>query len=77
MNILIPTADYPPIEGGISTVTVQLARNLAAMGHAVTVVAPHFDGQEDLDDEEPCEVVRYKGYGLRWFRFLPMLTTVL
>jgi len=73
VKILIPTADYPPIEGGISTVTVQVSRALAAMGHDVTVVAPYFRGQEPFDRGEPVRVIRYGGYGLGWFRFLPML----
>lgn len=50
MNILIPTADYPPIEGGIATVTLQLSRELAGMGHNVTVIAPYFPGQQAFDD---------------------------
>lgn len=73
MNILIPTADYPPIEGGISTVTLQVSRALAAMGHTVTVVAPRFRGQEAFDATEPARVIRYRGYRLGWLRFLPML----
>ena len=52
MNILIPTADYPPIEGGISTVTLQLSRELSNIGHSVTVVAPYFPGQQDFDESE-------------------------
>ncbi len=77
MNILIPTADYSPIEGGIATVTLQLSRELAAAGHAVTVVAPHFPGQEDFDANEPVAIVRYRGYGLGWLRLLPMLAATL
>jgi phosphatidyl-myo-inositol dimannoside synthase len=72
VNILVLTADYPPIEGGISTVTVQTSRELAALGHDVTVVAPHFPGQEAFDAAEPVKVVRYRGYGLGWLRFLPL-----
>jgi len=72
MKILIPTADYPPIEGGISTVTVQVARELARLGHAVTVVAPHFPDQEAFDAAEPVTVIRYRGYHLGWLRFFPM-----
>jgi len=77
MNILIPTADYPPIEGGIATVTLQLSRELAAAGHAVTVVAPYFPGQEAFDANEAVSVVRYRGYGLGWLRLLPMLAATL
>ncbi len=73
MNVLIPTADYPPIEGGISSVALHLSRELAALGHGVTVVAPHFPGMEDFDGAEPVTVVRFGGYGLGWFRFFPML----
>lgn len=73
MRILIPTADFPPIEGGISTVALQVSRELAVLGHEVTVVAPFFPGTEDFDAAEPAEVVRYKGYGTGWLRFGPML----
>ena len=74
MNVLIPTADYPPIEGGISSVTMHLARELAALGHEVTVIAPYFPDMEVFDASEPVTVVRFRGYGLGWFRFFPMLT---
>lgn len=72
MKIVIPTVDYPPIEGGISSLTVHVARELAAAGHEVCVVAPLFPGQESFDEKEPVTVVRYRGYGLGWFRFVPM-----
>lgn len=73
MRILIPTADYPPIEGGIGTVALQVSRELAALGHEVTVVAPHFPGMEAFDREEPAAVHRFRGYRLSWLRFFPML----
>lgn len=72
MKIAIPTADYPPIEGGLSTVTVQVSRELARLGHDVTVVAPAFDEMHSWDTSEPVDVVRYGGYGLGWLRYLPM-----
>ena len=65
-RILIPTVDYPPIEGGIGTVARELARELAAMGHEVTVVAPRLAGIGTFDEEEPVRVVRFGGY--RWGR---------
>jgi phosphatidylinositol alpha-1,6-mannosyltransferase len=71
-RILIPTADYPPIEGGISSVALHVSRELAQMGHEVTVVAPNFPGMEEFDRSEPVEVIRFGGYRLGWFRFLPM-----
>jgi phosphatidylinositol alpha-1,6-mannosyltransferase len=72
MKILIPTADYPPIEGGISTVTLHLSRELAALGHEVTVVAPWFAGVKAFDDAEPVHVKRFHGYNLGWARLAPM-----
>jgi phosphatidyl-myo-inositol dimannoside synthase len=73
MNIVIPTADYPPIEGGIGTVSLHLSRELAEMGHNVTVIAPYFPGMDDFDATEPANVVRFHGYHVGWFRFFPML----
>lgn len=73
MNFIIPTADYPPIEGGIATVTLRLSRELAELGHAVTVVAPYAPGQRDFDTSEPVTVVRFHGYRLGWLKFFPML----
>lgn len=73
MNILIPTADYPPIEGGISSLTVHVARELAGLGHEVTVIAPYFPGMDAFDAAEPAVVARYKGYRLGRLRFFPML----
>lgn len=72
VKILIPTADFPPIEGGISTVALHLSRKLAQLGHDVTVVAPYFPGQKDFDAAEPASVLRFRGYGLGWFRLFPM-----
>lgn len=73
MRILVATIDYPPIEGGISTVSRCVARELANLGHEVTVVAPFFPGIEDFDQNEPVTVVRFRGYRLGWFRFAPFL----
>jgi len=72
-RLLIPTVDFPPIEGGISTVTLQLARELAARGHAVTVIAPWFADMESFDAGEPYVVVRFRGYDRGWLRFFPLL----
>lgn len=72
MRIFIPTADYPPIEGGISRVTEELARELTALGHDVRVLAPHFPGQEKADRDAPGTVMRFKGYHAGWLRLAPM-----
>ncbi len=80
MRILIPTVDYPPIEGGIGTVALHVSRELAALGHAVTLVAPallpsnpQYREMRDFDAREPVEVVRFGGYEWGWFRFIPLL----
>lgn len=72
MKILIPTADYPPIEGGIATVALNLSRELAALGHEVTIVAPWFADMDGFDRSEPVRVKRFHGYNLGWARFGPM-----
>lgn len=72
MKIAIPTADYPPIEGGIATLTLQISRELARLGHEVTVIAPGFGGMDRFDADEPLRVVRYRGYALGWLRYFPM-----
>ncbi|MFP6581213.1 MAG: glycosyltransferase, partial [Candidatus Hydrogenedentota bacterium] len=77
MKIAIPTADYPPIEGGISSVSLHLSRALAALGHEVTVIAPWFPDMKSFDHDEPVEVLRFRGYGLSWFRFFPMFRAAL
>lgn len=73
MRILIPTVDYPPIEGGISTVALELARALHHQGHEVTVVAPLFPDMEAFDAAEPYTVVRFGGYDAGWWRLVPFL----
>lgn len=75
MRILIPTVDYPPIEGGIATVALELSRELAAMGHEVTVIAPAFPGMDAFDAAEPARVIRFPGYHLGWLRFFPLWRT--
>lgn len=71
-SVVVLTADYPPIEGGISTVTVHVTRELAAMGWSVTVIAPFFRGMGDFDSTEPVRVIRFRGYGLGPLRIVPM-----
>jgi phosphatidyl-myo-inositol dimannoside synthase len=79
MKILIPTVDYPPIEGGIGTVALHVSRELAALGHDVTVVAPAVAGRDmaGFDAAEPVTVVRFGGYEWGWFRLFPLLRRAL
>lgn len=73
MKIFIPTVDYPPIEGGISTVALEVSRALAARGHSVTIAAPYFPGMDAFDAAEPTHVLRWRGYGLGLLRLIPFL----
>lgn len=52
--------------------TLHLSRELARLGHTVTVIAPFFPGQESLDKNEPVAVLRYGGYAWGWLRFVPL-----
>lgn len=69
----MPTADYPPIEGGISTLALHVSRELASLGHKVIVVAPYFPDMETFDRDEPVRVVRFRGYNTGWLRLAPMM----
>jgi glycogen synthase len=64
LKIVIPTADYPPIEGGIATVSLRVSRELVKMGHEVTVVAPYYRNMEKFDAGEKVEIVR--GFAGSW-----------
>ena len=76
MRILIPTVDYPPIRGGISSVALHVSRELARLGHEVMVVAPRFPGVDAFDQAEPVKVLRFRGYRFGWLRLVPLLIAV-
>lgn len=40
MKILLATNDFPPLKGGIATVSVGIVRQLLAMGHEVVALVP-------------------------------------
>ncbi len=73
IRILVVTVDYPPIEGGISTLTLEISRELSRQGFEVTVLAPHFPNMETFDANEPVRVVRFTGYDSGWLRLFPLL----
>jgi phosphatidylinositol alpha-1,6-mannosyltransferase len=73
IHILVVTVDYPPIDGGISTLALEVSRELSRQGYEVTVLAPHFPGMEAFDQNEPIKIVRFPGYHSGWFRIFPML----
>lgn len=59
---LILTADFPPIEGGISTLTRQLAGGLKRRGCLAALGAPGLRGVPGDDREYPYTVFRIPGY---------------
>ncbi|HRI86915.1 MAG TPA: glycosyltransferase family 4 protein [Candidatus Hydrogenedentes bacterium] len=73
VRILIITVDYPPIEGGISTLALNVARECALANCEVTVLAPHIAGCESFDAGESTRIVRFGGYAMGWFRLFPLL----
>ncbi len=72
MKILVLTADYPPIRGGIATVALEVCRALRDAGHEISIVAPDFPDQDALDQAEGFPIRRFRGYGLGWARVVPM-----
>ncbi|HEX7916493.1 glycosyltransferase [Rudaea sp.] len=50
MNILMLSDVYFPRVNGVSTSIRTFARELRRLGHGVTIVAPHYDHAEDMDD---------------------------
>ncbi len=73
IRILVITVDYPPIEGGIGTLALEVSRELSRQGFEVTVLAPRFPGLEAFDSNGPVCVVRFGGYNTGWLRIFPLL----
>jgi phosphatidylinositol alpha-1,6-mannosyltransferase len=73
IRFLVVTVDYPPIEGGISTVAANVSRELASLGHEVTVIAPRVNGRDADGPDPPVRVIRFGGYRLGWLRLLPLV----
>lgn len=49
MRILLINSEYPPIGGGAGNASANLARELAAFGHEITIITAHFRGQPKLE----------------------------
>ncbi|NOZ63405.1 MAG: glycosyltransferase family 4 protein [Caldiserica bacterium] len=71
MRILLATVDFPPIEGGISSISFHLAENLHKLFPSVTVLAPGFTGMEKWDRQRKYKVIRFPGYRYGILRFFP------
>lgn len=62
MRIVIVTDLYPPIVGGVPTVTHQLATDLANRGHQIWVVAPSNGPRDIYRVEQKVRVYRFSSF---------------
>jgi phosphatidylinositol alpha 1,6-mannosyltransferase len=78
MRIMIVTDQYPPMVGGVPTVTSGLARDFAQLGHQVWVVAPSYGTHDTRNVEDKVRIYRFSSFewpayeGLR-IPFLPFV----
>jgi phosphatidylinositol alpha 1,6-mannosyltransferase len=78
MRIMIVTDQYPPLVGGVPTVTHGLAHDFADRGHQVVVVAPSYGPRDVRRLEQKVRVYRFSSFqwptyeGLR-IPFLPFV----
>ncbi len=78
MRIMIVTDQYPPMVGGVPTVTKGLALDFAERGHQVWVVAPSYGARDVRRLEHMVRVYRFSSFewptyeGLR-IPFLPFM----
>lgn len=80
MRIMIVTDQYPPMVGGVPTVTRQLATDLAERGHSVWVVAPSYGSRDSYRIEQKVRVYRFSSFEwptyeelrIAYLPFLPM-----
>lgn len=76
MKIALATADFPPIEGGLSRLSTDLAFHLHQKDSLTGVLAPRIEGGAAFDKNAPYPIHRFSGYQLGPARFLPgFLTT--
>ena len=78
MRIMIVTDQYPPMVGGVPTVTQGLATDFADRGHQVWVVAPSYGARDVNRIEHKVRVHRFSSfewptYGDLRIPFLPIL----
>ncbi len=71
MRIALITADFPPIEGGLSRLSTDLADYLHRTGNLSGVLAPKLEGGDAYDRGVPFPVKRFSGYHWGITRVLP------
>lgn len=62
MRIVIVTDQYPPMVGGVPTVTQQLATDLASRDHQVWVAAPSYGSRDIYRIEQKVRVYRFSSF---------------
>ena len=62
MRIVIVTDQYPPMVGGVPTVTRQLATDLANRDHQVWVIAPSYGSRDIYRIEQKVRVYRFSSF---------------
>lgn len=62
MRIMIVTDQYPPMVGGVPTVTHDMATAFAERGHTVSVVAPSYGTRDARRLEENVRVYRFSSF---------------
>jgi phosphatidylinositol alpha 1,6-mannosyltransferase len=62
MRIVIVTDQYPPMVGGVPTVTRQLAEDLVNRGHQVWVAAPSYGARDVYRIEQDVRVYRFSSF---------------
>ena len=80
MRIMLVTDQYPPMVGGVPTVTHGLALDFAQRGHQVWVVAPSYDAHDERRMEQEVRVYRfssiewpaYEGLRIPFLPFMPV-----
>src|SRR5689334_21233906 len=78
MRIMIVTDQYPPMVGGVATVTHGLAVDIVQRGHQVWVVAPSYSPRDARRLEQGVRVYRFSSFEWPTYRdlripFLPFM----
>ncbi|MDA2918663.1 glycosyltransferase family 4 protein [Desulfobacterota bacterium AH_259_B03_O07] len=70
MHLLIVTHNFPPLEGGITTHTLEMVRNLVKLGQEPVVLAPRIGDWKTIDLSLPFPVARMPQVTSKYVRFL-------
>lgn len=72
-GLLLLAGEFPPFTGGIARTAAQLAKAFAQHGVAVTVIAPHYLGNDPaFDRSQPYRLLRLPFLRFPYLRMIPM-----